>query len=168
GGGWGRGRRLGGCSWTSRRAGVGRFRTSFSHRSSAWRTRPRSVGPPAWNRTGTSDVGSARRPGGQPLPDMTVGLGSEILADGVTVQPLGDHDVPAMVDLLAANRAHLDRWLRWSASVVTSANVAAFVRGFEGKLAAGDGFHCGIRVEGVLAGGVVCWYINRQNRNAEV
>jgi hypothetical protein len=27
-------------------------------------------------------------------------------------------------------------------------------------VAAGDGFHCGIRVERALAGGVLCWYIN--------
>jgi ribosomal-protein-serine acetyltransferase len=95
-------------------------------------------------------------------------LGEESLAGGVTVRPLAQADVSALAALLTANRAHLDRWLRWSASLRTPVDVAAFVRGFEAKLAGGDGFHCGIRVDGALAGGVVCWYINRQNRNAEV
>ena len=92
----------------------------------------------------------------------------ESLAGGVTVGPLAQTDVPAVQALLTANRAHLDRWLRWSSSLRTLADVAEFVRGFEAKLATGDGFHCGIRVDRALAGGVVCWYINRQNRNAEV
>jgi ribosomal-protein-serine acetyltransferase len=82
--------------------------------------------------------------------------------------PLDARDAAEVHALVAANRAHLDRWLRWSASVRTLADVEAMIARFQRKLAAGDGFHCGIRVGGVLAGGVVCWYIDRDNRNAEV
>ena len=91
-----------------------------------------------------------------------------VLGAGVVVQPLTQADAGDMHALLTANRAHLDRWLRWSASLRTPADLAAFIGGFETKLAAGDGFHCGLRIDGALAGGVVCWYIHRQNRNAEV
>jgi len=87
---------------------------------------------------------------------------------GVAVRPLAQADAPAMHALMAANRAHLDRWLRWSSPLGTPNDVAAFIAGFETRLAAGDGFHCGIWNDGNLAGGVVCWYIHRQNRNAEV
>jgi ribosomal-protein-serine acetyltransferase len=92
----------------------------------------------------------------------------QAIADGVTVRPLDQNDTAAMVALLHRSRAHLDRWLRWSSSLQAPEDVAAFIRGFQQRLAAGDGFHCGIRVDGMLAGGVVCWYIHRQNRNAEV
>lgn len=95
-------------------------------------------------------------------------MAGHALPGGALLQPLTQADVPAMHALITANREHLDRWLRWSSSVRTAADVAAFIRGFEARLAAGDGFHCGLRVDGALAGGVVCWYIHRENRNAEV
>jgi ribosomal-protein-serine acetyltransferase len=55
-----------------------------------------------------------------------------------------------------------------SAAIRTLDDASALIGAFVAKMAAGDGFHCGIRCEGELAGGVVCWYIQRQNRNAEV
>lgn len=100
--------------------------------------------------------------------DTSPRLEGQAIAEGVSVRPLEQGDVPAMVALLHRNRTHLDRWLRWSAALRTAEDVATFIHGFEYRLAAGDGFHCGIRVDGSLAGGVVCWYIHRQNRNAEV
>ncbi|HET8836479.1 MAG TPA: GNAT family protein [Gemmatimonadales bacterium] len=99
---------------------------------------------------------------------MTVVLTDERLIPGVTLRPLTQADAPAMHALLLPSRAHLDRWLRWSSSLQTLDDVAAFIAGFEARLAAGDGFHCGVWVDQTLAGGVVCWYIHRQNRNAEV
>ncbi|HET7469914.1 MAG TPA: GNAT family protein [Gemmatimonadales bacterium] len=99
---------------------------------------------------------------------MTGAPAEEELVAGVTVRPLTQADGPAMHALLVASRAHLDRWLRWSSTLETPDDVATFIAGFEARLAARDGFHCGIRVDGALAGGVVCWYIHRQNRNAEV
>ena len=95
-------------------------------------------------------------------------LREQPIAQGATVRPLEPGDAPAMHPLLTANRAHLDRWLRWSSAVRTPADVAALIARFQAQLAGGDGFHCAILADGVLAGGVVCWNINRQNRNAEV
>ncbi len=92
----------------------------------------------------------------------------ESLGGGASVRPLEAGDVGAMHALMTANRAHLDRWLRWSAAVRSPADVAAFVERFQEKLATGDGFHCGIWQAGALIGGVVCWYVDRENRNAEV
>ena len=99
---------------------------------------------------------------------MTAALSEEQLIAGATVRPLVLADAPAMHAQLVANRSHLDRWLRWSSSLRTPDDVAAFIAGFEARLGARDGFHCGIWMDRALAGGVVCWYIQRQNRNAEV
>lgn len=90
------------------------------------------------------------------------------LAAGVTVRPLELSDTPRFIELITANRGHLDRWLRWSSSIRTADDARALIDTFAAKSAAGDGFHCGIWCDGELAGGVVCWYIHRQNRNAEV
>ena len=103
---------------------------------------------------------------GSAVPELR--LGEQPIAPGATVRPLDAQDVPAMHALMTANRAHLDRWLRWSAAVRTPTDVQALIARFQARLAAGDGVHCGIRGEGALAGGVVCWYVHRDNRNAEV
>lgn len=77
-------------------------------------------------------------------------------------------DTKAVFDLIRRNRAHLDRWLRWSGTLEGPDDVEKFLGMFEVKQAAGDGFHCGIFDDGILAGGLVCWYIHPQNRNAEI
>ncbi len=101
-------------------------------------------------------------------PAVGATLPEHAIAEGVSVRPLDQRDAAEMYTVLQRSRAHLDRWLRWSSSLRAPEEVAEFIRGFEHRLAAGDGFHCGIRVDGALAGGVVCWYIHRQNGNAEV
>ncbi|GAB5520569.1 MAG: GNAT family protein [Rhodothermales bacterium] len=73
-----------------------------------------------------------------------------------------------MYRLIAENRKHLDRWLRWSSALDSVKEVAAFIGQFEAKEQAGDGFHLGLWDGEQLAGGVVCWGIHRGNRNAEV
>jgi ribosomal-protein-serine acetyltransferase len=90
------------------------------------------------------------------------------IGDGASLRPLGADDVPAVLELIERNRDHLDKWLRWSARVRNQADVAAMVARFEGRSAAGDGFHWGIWQQDVLAGGVICHYINRADRNAEL
>ncbi len=90
------------------------------------------------------------------------------LGEGVELRPLTRADAAEAFSLIAANRAHLDRWLRWSSTVQTLADVQGFIAQFSEKQLRGDGFHLGIRVDGRLAGGCICWYIHRQNRNAEV
>lgn len=90
------------------------------------------------------------------------------LGRGVTVRPLTKDDARAMHRLIVDNREHLDRWLRWSSSIQTQADVTALIAAFQEKLQQRDGMHSGIWAGTQLAGGVVCWYINRANRNAEV
>jgi len=93
----------------------------------------------------------------------------ELALDATAVlRPLTVSDAADLHALILENRAHLDRWLRWSSGVQSLADAEQLIRDFQGKLARGDGFHLGIRVAGALAGGCVCWYIHRQNRNAEI
>src|SRR5512143_1091537 len=84
------------------------------------------------------------------------------------LRPLTQADATAVHALITANREHLDRWLRWSSAVRSLSDVSALVAQFQDKLSRGDGFHLGLWVEGELAGGCVCWYIQRQNRNSEI
>ena len=90
------------------------------------------------------------------------------LGDGVTARSLRTADAPAVHALLAANRATLDRWLRWSSGIQTLADAEALVATFREKEALGDGFHLGIWEGRDLLGGAVCWYVHPQNWNAEV
>lgn len=84
------------------------------------------------------------------------------------LRPLAPADATAVHQLIAANREHLDQWLRWSSTIRTLADVNGLIEQFQDKLARRDGFHLGLWVEGKLSGGCVCWYIHRQNRNAEI
>lgn len=90
------------------------------------------------------------------------------LDDDTVLRPLQPAEAPQVLSLIQANRGHLDRWLRWSSSIQTSQDSAALIDTFVRKQASGDGFHFGIWQRGHLAGGLVCWYIHRQNRNAEL
>lgn len=90
------------------------------------------------------------------------------VAPDITLRSLTPDDALAVHTLIAANREHLDSWLRWSAALRTESDVRAFLDQFTDKEARGDGFHLGLWVGPELAGGTVCWYIHRQNRNAEV
>ena len=77
-------------------------------------------------------------------------------------------DAQAVHSLIENNRSHLDRWLRWSSGLRPLEDVEAFIAQFEAKEASNDGFHLGIWDGRSFAGGAVCWYINRQNRNCEI
>lgn len=90
------------------------------------------------------------------------------LGDGASVRPLEGGDAPGVLELIEQNRAHLDKWLRWSAGVRALSDVTALIERFEAKQAAGDGFHWGIWQQERLAGGVICHYINRGDLNAEL
>ena len=90
------------------------------------------------------------------------------LGDGASIRPLTASDAAAVLGLIEQNRAHLDKWLRWSAKVRNHADVTDMIARFEAKQGAGDGFHWGIWQEDSLAGGVICHYINRVDLNAEL
>jgi len=90
------------------------------------------------------------------------------LDEQTRLRPLTPADAPAFHRAITANRAHLDRWLRWSSGIQSLADAETFLAGFAEREARGDGFHLGILLGDALVGGCVCWYIQRQNRNAEV
>lgn len=91
------------------------------------------------------------------------------LEGGISIRRFEAHDADDMFALIEQNRARLDRWLRWSPSIRTHADVSAHIARFDaGTRRDVTGFHCGIWTPEGLAGGVICWYINRENRNAEV
>lgn len=77
-------------------------------------------------------------------------------------------DADKVIALIEQNREHLDRWLRWSSSLQSRSSVVSFIKSFVAKEEAGDGFHLGLWLGDQLIGGVVCWYIHIENRNAEI
>ena len=85
-----------------------------------------------------------------------------------SIYPLEFKHAEEILQLMTKNRGHLDRWLRWSSAIQTLEDVHALVDQFQEKMHQGDGFHCGIWQNGLLAGAVVCWYIHDGNKNAEV
>lgn len=93
---------------------------------------------------------------------------SLVLSHSIELRSLVAHDAPAFHQAISSNQAHLDRWLRWSSGIRTVTDATALIADFTRKEATGDGFHLGLWVEGRLAGGSVCWYIQRHHRNAEV
>lgn len=84
------------------------------------------------------------------------------------LRSLGAEEAEEFLAVIARNRSHLDRWLRWSSSIDSLTASTAFISEFTRKEAAGDGFHLGLWQDGALIGGSVCWYIHRHHRNAEV
>ena len=94
---------------------------------------------------------------------IELNLGGDIVARSLRTEHVGELHV-----LIEANRKHLDRWLRWSSGLKTVSDVARFIAQFESAEKLNNGFHLGIFENGKLAGGIACWYIDRQNRNTEV
>jgi len=81
---------------------------------------------------------------------------------------LADGDAATVYEVVRDNRDHLDRWLRWSSQVRSLEDAEELVARFRQKAECGEGFHWGIWYQGRLAGGLVCWYIEPDNRNAEI
>ncbi len=88
--------------------------------------------------------------------------------DGIVLRPLEAPDSAAMFDLIARNRAHLDPWLRWSGRIKAREDAEQLIQRFAAKYAAGDGFHAGLWVDEVLAGGIVAHFINRESCKTEI
>ena len=90
------------------------------------------------------------------------------LDGGVIARSLRSEHASEFHALIKENREHLDQWLRWSSVLKSVPDSARFIARFESAEKLNNGFHLGIRENGTLAGGVVCWYIDRENRNTEV
>jgi len=77
-------------------------------------------------------------------------------------------DAPALFDVITRNRDFLNRRVRWSSGVLTLADTQALIDTAAHKAATGDGFHAAIWQRGVLAGGLLCHFINRISLKTEV
>jgi ribosomal-protein-serine acetyltransferase len=73
-----------------------------------------------------------------------------------------------MYALIASERAHFDRWLRWSTRLRTPEDTTAFLAEFEAQEARSEGFHLGIFEGDALVGGAICWPIHPRRRSAEI
>lgn len=90
------------------------------------------------------------------------------LTEDIIVVSLKPRHAGEVHQLMATNRTHLDRWLRWSAAIQTQTDVLRMIELFQQQWENGNGFYCGIWYRGELAGGIVCWYIHPENKNAEI
>lgn len=95
-------------------------------------------------------------------------MNGRAIGDGAVLRPMAPADAEAMLALVARNRAHLDKWLRWSARIKTREDVDTVIAQHAGLAAEGRGFHWAIWYQDELAGGVICHAISRLDRNAEV
>jgi ribosomal-protein-serine acetyltransferase len=90
------------------------------------------------------------------------------LGDGARLRPLTAMDAPRMFAAIEADRARLDRWLRWTPALRSAEDVTALLEAAAAREARGTGFHLGIFEGEALAGGVVCWDVHSLDRTAEV
>jgi ribosomal-protein-serine acetyltransferase len=90
------------------------------------------------------------------------------LSEGVELRLIEMHNTQVMFDLIEQNRGHLDQWLRWSGRIRTLEDARGLAQRFVDKFGANDGFHAGIWVEGALAGGLMCHYVNHESKKSEI
>ena len=90
------------------------------------------------------------------------------VAPGLTLTSLTASDAPALLAILEGDRAAFDPWLRWSSEIRDVAAAERFIAEATERERTGNGFHLGLRRDGALIGGVVCWYIHPYHRNGEL
>ena len=86
------------------------------------------------------------------------------LGDNMALRELTAADAPLLFAAIERDRAHFDRWLRWTPELRSEADAAALIAELPPK----GGFHLGLFVDGDLEGGVICWKIHPHHRAAEV
>lgn len=86
------------------------------------------------------------------------------LGGGATLRELTADDAPALFAAIERDRAHFDRWLRWTPGLRSPGDAAALIAELPPK----GGFHLGLFLDGELKGGVICWKIHPHHRAAEV
>ena len=86
------------------------------------------------------------------------------LGDGASLRELTADDALALFAAVERDRAHFDRWLRWTPGLRSQADAAALIAELPPK----GGFHLGLFLGGELSGGVICWRIHPHHRGAEV
>ncbi len=90
------------------------------------------------------------------------------IADHAELRLIPADDAETLFALIEDNRDHLDVWMLWSSLIRSADDARAAVGAWAEKYAAGNGFHVGIYVDGQLAGGMACRFIDRQNHKAEI
>jgi len=81
---------------------------------------------------------------------------------------IGAPDAPAMFRVVDQNRLHLREWLPWVDAIQTVEDELAFIVSAEKSAADGIAFHCAIRCEGAIAGGIGIHPIDKANRKVEI
>lgn len=88
------------------------------------------------------------------------------------LRPFAVDEAESSFALLSANRAHLDPWMRWTASVQTLDDTRAYIERAADNYAAGTGFHAGIwrrgELKDELLGGFACPDLDRGRHHAEI
>ncbi|HEX3678696.1 MAG TPA: GNAT family protein [Galbitalea sp.] len=90
------------------------------------------------------------------------------VAPDITLSPLTSDDAGALLAILGADRETFDRWLRWSSTIQSVEDARRVIEDAAERERAGRGFHWGLRRDGQLIGGVVCWSIDPVHRVAEL
>lgn len=91
-----------------------------------------------------------------------------VVGDDLVLTALRREDAPALYGILSGDREAFDPWLRWSSAIQDVADAEQFIAEATERERTGNGFHLGIRREGELLGGVVCWYIHPYHKNCEL
>jgi len=86
------------------------------------------------------------------------------LGGGASLRELSVEDAPLLFAAVERDRAHFDRWLRWTPGLRSVSAAAALIEELPPK----GGLHLGLFLEGELSGGVICWKIHPHHRGAEV
>jgi ribosomal-protein-serine acetyltransferase len=86
----------------------------------------------------------------------------------VALTLLEEHHAPELFALVDANRAYLREWLPWLDHNTQVEHTAAFIRASLRQLADRDGFACGIRFRGSLAGVAGLHRIDWANRRTSI
>lgn len=76
-----------------------------------------------------------------PLP---IDLSVQLVGDRVVVRPWRESDALALLDLVARSRAHLERWLPWTARFQSAEDTRAYVRAKTSDWLSGRDFDVGV------------------------
>jgi ribosomal-protein-serine acetyltransferase len=90
------------------------------------------------------------------------------LGDGAALVLLQEHHAEELFALVEANRASLREWLPWLDANTEPDHTRVFIRASLEQLARGQGFACGVRWQGQLAGVVGLHAIDRANRGTSI
>jgi ribosomal-protein-serine acetyltransferase len=89
------------------------------------------------------------------------------IRDGAVLRPYREEDAPELTSVVAANRAHLARWMPWAATYGHQDSLD-YIAGTRAQLEAGDGFEGAIVVDGEIVGGAGFHAVDKLNRTTSI